>query len=124
MPITIVVRDEKKLGVIKKRFTNGQSEIKNVGLAVNIIDGAEVSQITYDDLDEETKEDIDCGMVSLEDAIIAAGGNKVGDRIRELRCCGWNARKSDVEDTTYTKADMKPATMKAAIENEDDDDIL
>ena len=124
MPIPVVVRDEKKLEIIKKRFTGGDSEIKNIGLAVDVIDGAEMLNITYDDLDDESKEDVDCGTVSLKDAIAALGRNKVGDRITELRYCGWNAKKNKVEDTTYKKEDMKPAEMKPTVADDDDDDIL
>lgn len=129
MPITAVVRDEKWLDVIKRRFSNGESEIKNIGLAVSVINGAEILKITYDDLDEATKEDIDCGMIKLEDAIAAVRGNKLGDPISELRHCGWNVRKNKAEETTYTKADMKPATIEAVKPEEDvsifdeDDDI-
>lgn len=126
-PITSVVRDAKWLEVIKNRFSNGESEIKNIGLAVNVMNGSEQIKLTYDDLDDFTKEDVDCGMIKLEDAIKAAGGNKIGDSVQELRHCGWNARKNKVEETTYTKENMIPATIEAAKleENVDifDDDI-
>ena len=124
MPITTVVRDSKKLEIIKKRLSNGESEIKNIGIAVDVINGSEFIGLTYDDLDEETKEDVDCGMISLKDALAALGGNKIGERIAELRYCGWNAKKNKAEDTSYTKAEMKPATMDIETADDDDADIL
>lgn len=128
MPITAVVRDAKWLDIIKRRFSDVESEIKNIGLAVSIIDGAEILQVTYDDLDDLTKEDVDCGMIKLEDAIAAVRGNKTSETIRELRHCGWRAGKNKTEETTYTKADMKPAsiedtTAKDGTDIFDDDEI-
>jgi len=125
MPISIVIRDEKNLRGVKRKFVAENDEIKNIGLVVDVINGAEIIGLTYDDLDDETKQDIDDGLLELKDVIAALGGNKIGDRITELRLVGINVHKKTVEDTTYTIADMKPATMKSnIIDDDDDDDIL
>lgn len=128
MPITIVVRDEKKLGGIKRKLSAEGDAIKNISLVVNVIDGTEMTAITYDDLDDDTKADIECGFYSVEDAIKSLNNNKAGDKVTELRLVGPNPKKNKVEDTTFTTEDMTPA--KAIVEGNDDlmddedDDIL
>lgn len=124
MPISIAIRDEKNLRGMKRKLAAENDEIKNIGLVVDIINGAEMVGLTYDDLDDETKQDIDDGLLELKDVITALGGNKIGERITELRLVGINARKKTVEDTTFTLTDMKPATMEPKTIDDDDDDIL
>lgn len=128
MPITIVVRDEKKLSGMKRKLSAEDDAIKNISLVVNVIDGTEMAAITYDDLDDDTKADIECGFYSAEEAIRALGGSKAGARVTELRLVGPNPKRNKVEDTTFTVEDMTPA--KAIVEENDDlmddedDDIL
>lgn len=122
MPMTFVVRDKAKLRVMKKRLAVDDDEIKNVGLVGEVIQGASMSAITYDDLSDEDKEDIDAGLVTLEELTAAMGGQKAGEKITEIRLKGFNARKKTVEDTTYTIDDMNPAMAENNVE--DDDDIL
>lgn len=123
MPMTFVVRDKAKLRVMKKRLSvDNNDEIKNVGLVGEVIQGASMSAITYDDLSDEDKEDVDCGLVSIEELAAAMGGQKAGERITEIRLKGFNARKKTVEETTYTVDDMHHAMAENNVE--DDDDIL
>lgn len=127
MPMTFVVRDKAKLNVIKKRLSVDDDEIKNVGLVGEVIQGASMSAITYDDLSDEDKEDVDAGLVTLEELTAAMGGQKAGEKITEIRLKGFNARKKTVEDTTYTIDDMHPARADVKEDMEDvdlfDDDI-
>lgn len=124
-PITFVVRDEKKLKVMKKKLVADDDEIKNIGLVGEVIQGASMSAITYEDLSDEDKEDVDCGLVTVEELAAAMGGQKAGERISEIRFKGLNARKKNVEDTSYTTDDMHPARIENDNEdNEDEDDIL
>ena len=127
MPITIVVRDEKKLNGMKRKLSAEGDAIKNISLVVNVIDGTEMVAITYDDLDDDTKADIECGFYSVEDAIKPLNNNKVGDKLTELRLVGPNPKRNKVEDTTFTTEDMTPA--RAIVEEsdeavDDEDDIL
>lgn len=119
-PISIAIRNEKDLKLIKKKFVVGESEVANVGLSVNVIDGADRVEITMDDLDDETKEEIEAGWMTFEEVVRAMGGNKIGERITELRFAGLNPRKNKVEDTTYSVEDMKPA-MNIVADDEDED---
>lgn len=124
-PMCIVSRGgEKEIKGLKRKLSVGECEIANIGLVVNIIDGAEVLPITYDDLSDEDKADIDDGFITLEEIQRASNGGKIGDRITELRYSGLNPRKRTVEDTTYTVEDMHPAVADIAdVADDDDDDI-
>ena len=64
--------------------------------------------------------------MTFEELAAALGGNKVGDRVDEIRFSGLNARKKAVEDTNFTVEDMHPATNNAVEENDifDDSDEL
>ena len=126
MPITIVVRDEKKLSGMKRKLSAEGDAIKNISLVVNVIDGTEMVGITYDDLDDDTKADIECGFYSVEDAIKSLNSKKAVDKVTELRLVGPNPKRNKVEDTTFTIEDMTPA--RAIVEENDDsmddEDIL
>ena len=119
-PISIAIRNEKDLKLIKKKFVVGESEVANVGLSVNVIDGADRVEITMEDLDEDTQAEIEAGWMTFEEVVRAMGGNKIGERITELRFAGLNPRKNKVEDTTYSVEDMKPA-MNIVADDEDED---
>lgn len=119
-PISIAIRNEKDLKLIKKKFVVGESEVANVGLSVNVIDGADRVEITMGDLDSDTIEEIEAGWMTFEEVVRAMGGNKIGERITELRFAGLNPRKNKVEDTTYSVEDMKPA-MNIVADDEDED---
>ena len=125
-PVSIAIRNERDIKLAKKKFVIGESEIANVGLSVSIIDGAERVEITMDDLDDDTKEEIEAGWVTFEEVVRAMGGNKIGDRMTELRFAGLNARKNKVEDTTYGVDDMIPAMANAdtdAVTDEEDEEL-
>lgn len=109
-PVTITVRedDEKKLKVLKRKF-DIEEGIKQLGLTLAVIEGAERKSITMDDLDEETREEIECGLLDFDEVVKALGGNVFGDRISELRFVEFMANKRKVEDTTYELSDMCPA---------------
>lgn len=122
-PVSIAIRNEKDIKLAKKKFVVGESEIANVGLSVNVIDGADRVAITIDDLDEETREEIEAGWMTFEEVVRAMGGNKIGDRVTELRFAGLNPRKKQVEDTTYSVEDMKPAMNVIDDDNDDEEDL-
>ena len=87
--------------------------------------GATMNTITYDDLSDEDKEDIDCGLLDLDEVIKALGGNKVGDKVKEFAFNRLNPYKKTAEDTTYTMDDMVPAKAKDEESDDlfDDDDL-
>lgn len=98
-------------------------EIRKISLVCQQIDGAQRVAITYDDLDEDTKENIDFGITTLEEAIRDAGGNMFGDKIQEIRIekLGRGYSKGS-ETTVFTVEDMTKKPFKEEIKVEEDED--
>lgn len=124
-PTVIVVRedDEKKRKGLKRKFVCDE-EIKQIGLTLSIIEGAEVIELTMDMLDEETREDIECGLLDFEDVKRELGGRVIGDRVSELRFAELTPKKNKPQDTVYSADDMHPAREDVIEEVEvDDEDV-
>ena len=71
-----------------------------------------------DMLDEETREEIELGLLDFEKVKKELGGKTVGDKVRELRFVEFTANKNKPQDTTYSVDDMHPA-REEIIENVD-----
>lgn len=133
IPMTLVIngngddKAEKKAMAFKKKLTEFDDEatVRKVGLVCQMIDGAEEQAITYDDLDEDTRDNIDMGLIELEDAIKALGGSMYGERVTEYRVqsLARNSAKGS-EATVYTEDDLKKLPVVEAVEEEDDVDIF
>ena len=125
-PITLTVHDAKKAKEMKRKL-NGNGEIMNVGLIADIVNGAAISTITYDDLSDEDKADVDSGLLDLNEVIKALGGNKVGGKVKEFSFNRINPYKKKIEETIYTMDDMVPAKAKKEESTdlfaEDDDEL-
>ena len=121
--VVVVVREEneKKRNALKRKFTCDDG-IKQIGLTLSVIEGAEVIELTMDMLDEETREDIECGLLDFEDVKRELGGRAIGDRISELRFAELTPKKNVAQDTLYAAEDMCPAREDAA--EEDDEDVI
>jgi hypothetical protein len=130
-PVTLALRfgtDEAGLKKIKgwqKIFNKFEDdEIRKINLACQQIDGAQRVAISYDDLDDDTKENIDFGLITLEEAIRDAGGNMFGDKIQEIRIekLGRGSAKGS-ETTVFTIDDMtkKPFKEENKVEEDEDD---
>jgi hypothetical protein len=120
--MTVVIREEndKKRNALKRKFTCDDG-IKQIGLTLSVIEGAEVIELTMDMLDEETREDIECGLLDFEDVKRELGGRAIGDRISELRFAELTPKKNVAQDTVYAVEDMHPAKAEV-IEDEDDEE--
>jgi hypothetical protein len=129
VPLTLVIngngdeKADKKANAFKKKLTEFDDEatVRKIGLVCDMIDGAESQAITYDDLDDETKDNVDMGLIELEDAIKALGGTVIGDRITEYRVksLARNSAKGS-EATIYVEEDLKKLPIVSA-EPEDED---
>lgn len=127
-PMAIVVRedDEKKRKGLKRKFVCDE-EIKQIGLTISVIEGAEVIELTMDMLDEETREDIECGLLDWEEVKRELGGRAIGNRVSELRFAELTPKKNKPQDTVYSSDDMHPARedviedVKDEIETDDED---
>ena len=133
VPLTLVIngngddKAEKRAGAFKKMFEkfDDESTVRKVGLVCQMIDGAETLAITYDDLDDETKENIDAGLISEEDAIKALGGNMMGDRITEYRVQSLSRTSAKgSEPTVFTEDDLHKLPVVEETEEEVDVDIF
>ena len=140
VPMTLVIKgsgDEKaakKAEAFKKKLTafDDEATVRKCGLVVDMIDGAEEQAITYDDLDDDTKDNIDLGLISLEDAVRGLGGSMYGPRVTELRvkALARNSAKGS-EATVYIEDDLRKLPVLEAKEEsvdifedtDEDDDI-
>ena len=133
-PVTLVLRfgtDEDGLKKIKgwqKTFSKFENdEVRRINLVCQQIDGAQRVSITYDDLDDDTKENIDFGLITLEDAIRDAGGSMYGNKIQEIRIekLGRGSSKGS-ETTVYTIEDMgkKPFKEETTVVEEDEEEVV
>ena len=142
-PITLALRfgtDADGLKTIKgwkKTFNKFEDdEVRKVNLKCQQIDGAQRVAITYDDLDDDTKENIDYGLITLEEVIREMGGNMFGEKIQEIRIekLGRGSSKGS-ETTMFTVEDMNAKPVSVVVEeteekvdlfagnDEDDDDL-
>ena len=132
-PLTLAMRfgtddkGKKQLKGWKKIFEKFEDdEVRRILLSCEQINGAQKVDITYDDLDEDTKDNIDFGIISLEDVIKDLGGQMYGNRIQEIRISkpGRGFTKGS-ETTMYTVDDMnqKPIREIAAKVEDNDEDI-
>jgi len=105
-PIQFVVRDQKIFDLVCRRFTNFPDECKfaKTDVMLDVINGTEMVSLTYDDLSDEAKENIDFGLSTLEDEIRLAGGTAFGDRVTELRF----ASSRNIQGTAYEAEDLFP----------------
>lgn len=105
-PIPFVVRDTKVFDMVRRRFTNFPDEctFAKLDATLDVINGTETVALTYDDLSDDAKENIDFGLSTLEDEIRLAGGTAYGDRVTELRFAGTR----NAQGTAYESEDLLP----------------
>lgn len=140
VPVTIALvapsenadeKEKKRIDVIKNRFTVEDDSWKEIGVIVDMINGAQRTEITEDMLTDEQKEDLEYGLITMEDIRAELGGNVYGERMQEYRfqkiARGYSNGK---KDTVYTDDDMviKPMEDKTeevvnSIFDDDDDDL-
>lgn len=134
VPIKLVIKGdgdekaEKRAAGFKKMLEKFDDEatVRKIGLVCDMIDGAESLAITYDDLDEDTRDNIDMGLIELEDAIKALGGNMMGQRITEYRVKSLSRTSAKgSEPTVYTEDNLRdlPIICDDDVNIFDDDDI-
>ena len=130
-PISLVLRGDtdekgkKRIAVWEKVFSKFEDdEIRKINLSCSKIDGAEKCDIKLEDLDEDTQDNVNAGLISLADAIRDAGGQMFGDRIQEIRIEKLGRGSSRGSETTaYSVEDCntKPHKEEEKAETVDDD---
>lgn len=105
-----------------KLFTVDDDKWKELGVVNTLLDGAQKLDIKFEDLDEETQDNILMGLTTLEDVIDELGGSKFGDNIREsvFTKLGRGYSKG-AKDTVYTDEDM---VIKPIVDEESEKEDL
>lgn len=123
---------KKKVSVLCKKFEVDDDTYKELGVVVDMLNGAQKTEITEDMLTDEQKEDLECGLIEMKDIIKEMGGSVYGERVQEYRfnkiARGFSKGRND---SIYTADDMiiKPIKEEGTDETEDlfkdeDDDEL
>lgn len=113
---------KKKVSVLCKKFVVDDDTYKEFGVVVDMLNGAQKAEITEDMLTDEQKEDLECGLIEMEDIIKEMGGSVYGERVQEYRfnkiARGFSKGRND---TVYTSDDMviKPIEEELPEEVED-----
>ena len=125
VPVTVTIpvspedadeKAKKKVDAIKRKFTVDDDTYKEFGVEVNMLNGAQKVEITDDMLTDEQKEDLDCGLITLDDIRADLGGSVYGDRIQEYQfkkiARGYSRGRVD---TVYTEDDMTIKPIEAEL---------
>ncbi|EXG87726.1 hypothetical protein K413DRAFT_4624 [Clostridium sp. ASBs410] len=106
-------KDKKKVESIKRKFTVEDDTWKEYGVIVSMLNGAQKTEITEDMLTDDQIEDLNCGLITIEDIREELGGNVYGDRIQEYQFIkpakGFTKGRND---SIYTDDDMVIKTIE------------
>lgn len=116
VPVTITIpvptdnadeKAKKRIEAIKHKFMVEDDSFKEYGAVVNMLNGAQKLEITEDMLTDEQREDLDCGLITMDDIRAELGSGVYGERIREYQFLkpakGFTKGR---QDTVYTADDM------------------
>ena len=116
-PITLVLpakvegddKWEKIATKFTKYFTVTGDEYKEIGLKCNLLNGAQRKDLDLDDLDEETRENVELGLITIEDVKRELGiTSTFGDRVQAYVITGlMQGFSRGANETTYVKEDFK-----------------
>lgn len=129
VPTTIVIvndttddKAKKRTEKIVHKFIVDDDSFKEYGVQVNMVNGAQKTEITEDMLTDEQKDDLDCGLITMDDIRTELGGSVYGERIREYQFIkparGWTKGR---QDTVYTVDDMIIKSAEELVDDETDD---
>ena len=130
VPVTITIpvpsddsdpKAKKKAEAIKHKFIVEDDSFKEYGAIVNMLNGAQKTEITEDMLTDEQKEDLDLGIITMEDIRADLGGDVYGERIREYQFAkparGFTKGR---QDTVWTEEDMIIKPIEEEIQDDED----
>lgn len=139
-PVTVVIpvadenaedKEKRKVEAIKRKFIVEDEEWKELGVVVKMLNGAQRVEITDDMLTDDQKDDLELGLITLDDIRAELGGSVYGERIQEYQfekiARGFTKGRND---TTYTDEDMVIRPIEEEVPEEvtdlfdDDDDDL
>ena len=130
VPVTITIpvpsddsdpKAKKKAEAIKHKFIVEDDSFKEYGAIVNMLNGAQKTEITEDMLTDEQKEDLDLGIITMDDIREDLGGDVYGERIREYQFVkparGFTRGR---QDTAWTEEDMIIKPIEEEIPDDED----
>lgn len=128
-----IVEDEAKRDAATKKLKERMSVVPDeaaygtIKLEADVIDGAQMEDLTIDDLSPEVREDIELGLTDVETELHKAGKRAFGERIREMRITRANDSKASVFDDadilSRPQHDEETADTSTATKKSKDPDI-
>lgn len=131
VPVTITIpvpsddadeKAKKRTESIKHKFIVDDDTFKEYGAVVNMLNGAQKTEITEDMLTDEQKDDLECGLIAMDDIRAELGGSVYGERIREYQFL--KPAKGFIRgrvDTVYTEDDFIIKPLEETVPDEVDD---
>ena len=131
-----IAKDHPKAKGFKILFNKASDdEVKELGVTVAFINGAQRVTLTEDMLSDEQRELLDLGMTTLDEIRAEMGGSVYGERVTENRLTGlMRGYSGGVADTSYEAMDLvkKPRKEEDKVEAidevvdifDDSDDII
>lgn len=127
VPVTVVIpcasddadeKAKKRVEAIKRKFTTDTEEYREYGCELAMLNGAQKTEITEDMLTDEQKEDLEFGIITMDDIRKELGNSVYGERVQELQFVkpARGFTKGSV-DTVYTPEDM---VIKNVIDEDED----
>lgn len=121
--------NEKKVNKLVDMFTIEDESVKEVGVVVSLLNGAQRTSIELEDLDEETQDNILLGLTTLEDVRKELGGSMYGERITENKFVKFaRGYARGAEETAYTSDNLTITPLvkedSSAIEEADSEDLF
>lgn len=130
-PITLTVdgngdeKAEKKAIVFKKKFNFPEScdcDYREIGVVCDIIDGAQILQLTEDMLSEEQKENLSFGLITMDEIRKELGKDIYGDKVTDIVLEGLaRGYSSGAKDTVYTDKDFVKPYIGGTTDDDGDD---
>lgn len=123
----IIANDHEKAKGLKKQYSKAEDEaVREIGVNVVYINGAQKVEITEDMLSEEQLEMIEDGLITLDDIRKEMGGSVYGDKKTEVRITGIaRGYTSGSKETVFNTSDLVkiPSNDAPKTEVKEDDSV-
>lgn len=125
-------KDESRAKGIARKFRVDDGKVYEYGIEFDMLDGSQKVEITEDMLSDEQREDLDLGIITMDDIRAELGGSVYGDRVVENKykkvLKGYSGGR---KETVYDPDDLKIPPLDDGktddgfdSDDEDDDDDL
>lgn len=109
-----------------KYFSPEEGTVAEIGLNILVVNGAEKKELTIEDLDDETAENLELGLITMDEVKAELGiDSTFGDRITENKIIGLATGYSKgAKDTAYEPENLVLESVVAAPDTSAIDDVL